>query len=345
METTISGFKKPMGTDPVNIEDFNDNTDLLEKELAQRPLKNGDASNMTNTFTQAPILENIRSGETQKVSLGKIMKAVSDYMTHKAVAASGNLSGHVKLSDTYKTAVNNGAAANGMAASQKAVYDSYQLLQDALDDLTDGLSAVSKALGGILLRQYNGNGTTLTSLIMGLTAPCICMTSTELISDKPSGKYGVIIVLKYNSTRAGAACICTDGSLYINAYNPGSSALTGWQSHCSASTHNNNEATTVPLSAQFLSGTVQYLVRANICYVRITGMKAADNSLDKVIVIGALPKPAFRADVSLPLSRDNKLSPSDIDGDLWIDSNGQMSARIKTTGNYKQYFSYPIMAG
>ena len=39
--------------------------------------------------------------------------------------ATGSLYGHVKMSDTYSSKVDNGAAANGLAASQNALYNAY----------------------------------------------------------------------------------------------------------------------------------------------------------------------------------------------------------------------------
>lgn len=43
------------------------------------------------------------------------------------------------------------------------------------------------------------------------------------------GKYGVIVIIKFSSTRAGAICLCTDGSLFVNNWNASSSAITGWK--------------------------------------------------------------------------------------------------------------------
>lgn len=71
------GLKKPEGTDPVDIQDFNDNTDLIEEELEKRPEKNGDASNMTASFTEAVSLSNITSGDSLKVIFGKVKRAVT----------------------------------------------------------------------------------------------------------------------------------------------------------------------------------------------------------------------------------------------------------------------------
>lgn len=41
MKTTKLGLKKPDGTDRVNIQDFNENVEEIEKQLEQRPTKQG----------------------------------------------------------------------------------------------------------------------------------------------------------------------------------------------------------------------------------------------------------------------------------------------------------------
>lgn len=178
MNTTKLGLKKPEGTDLVNIQDLNENVDVIEQQLEQRPTKTGEASNMTTSFTQATAVGNIASGEAIKTSFGKIAKIIADYVSHKATTATtsilghvkfgtaagtacqGNDSrlsdsrtpkshavttttygigtasnyGHVKLSDTYNSTVTNGAAANGMAASQKAVADFYNQINSNLNE-------------------------------------------------------------------------------------------------------------------------------------------------------------------------------------------------------------------
>lgn len=79
------------------------------------------------------------------------------------------------------------------------------------------------------LRLETGTATkTMTSLLANLSAGTIYMTSTELVSDKPDGKYGVIVIFKFNATRAAAICLCTDGAMYVNAYNASTSKVTGW---------------------------------------------------------------------------------------------------------------------
>lgn len=92
--TDIFRLRKPEGTDPVNIQDFNDNFDVIETELNNRPTKTGIASEMTTTFTQAEGRTNLLSGEKLATSLGKIMRWFSDLTT---VAFSGKYS---DLTDT-----------------------------------------------------------------------------------------------------------------------------------------------------------------------------------------------------------------------------------------------------
>ena len=81
---------------------------------------------------------------------------------------------------------------------------------------------------GVKLRVKTGSNT-LTSIFSNLNPPAICFCSTENISDKPSAKYGVILVLKAADNRMSAICITMDGLCYINSYNTSTSALTGWK--------------------------------------------------------------------------------------------------------------------
>ena len=53
-------------------------------------------------------------------------------------------------------------------------------------------------------------------------------TTTERFSDTPAGKYGVVVITIVNSTRKSAMLMCTDGTMYINSWNPSTSAVTGW---------------------------------------------------------------------------------------------------------------------
>lgn len=76
-------LKKPEGIDPVDIQDFNDNADILDAELNKKAdSSGGDISNMTikaldePASTQFPVPE---AGETSKTFLGKIRKFMNDF--------------------------------------------------------------------------------------------------------------------------------------------------------------------------------------------------------------------------------------------------------------------------
>jgi hypothetical protein len=93
------------------------------------------------------------TGTAADNGIGASQKAVADAYTalDSAKAAKSHAStdtsygagssikyGHVKLSDAYKTAATDGAADNGLAASQKALNDAYQ---DLSNTTTEGLAA------------------------------------------------------------------------------------------------------------------------------------------------------------------------------------------------------------
>ncbi|MDE5679526.1 MAG: hypothetical protein K2I01_03745, partial [Lachnospiraceae bacterium] len=99
-----------------------------------------DAGNTTVTFSEAPALSNINSGEKTSSIIGKISKAVSTLINHIPSKATGSVFGHVRLSDTYQSAVPDGDAANGMGASQKALADAYSTLNNNFIDSLGGIT-------------------------------------------------------------------------------------------------------------------------------------------------------------------------------------------------------------
>ena len=107
--TSIFRLRKPEGTDPVNVEDFNDNFDVIDTELNKRPEKTGNASDMVTTFSQAASRANLTPGEKISVSFGKIMKFFADL---KAVAFTGS---YADLSN--KPSIPGGAAASQAVAN------------------------------------------------------------------------------------------------------------------------------------------------------------------------------------------------------------------------------------
>lgn len=99
-----------------------------------------DASDTTVTFSETSSLSNIKTGEKTGSIMGKISKAIASLIHHIAAKAATDTFGHVKLSDTYQSAVTDGDADNGVGASQKALADAYSSLNDSLTDRLGGIA-------------------------------------------------------------------------------------------------------------------------------------------------------------------------------------------------------------
>ena len=146
--TSIFRLRKPEGTDPVNVEDFNDNFDVIDTELNKRPEKTGNASDMVTTFSQAASRANLTPGEKISVSFGKIMKFFADL---KAVAFTGS---YADLSN--KPSIPGGAAASQAVANNctttaaGSVLDARQgkVLMDKANQINSDLAKVKVYVGG-----------------------------------------------------------------------------------------------------------------------------------------------------------------------------------------------------
>lgn len=78
LTTTNYKLKKPEGTDPVDIQDLNDNADIIDKELEAKLNKTGDASNVITKYTEASTLSELQSGEALSTTFGKIKLAIKN---------------------------------------------------------------------------------------------------------------------------------------------------------------------------------------------------------------------------------------------------------------------------
>ena len=151
--TTLFRLRKPDGTDPVNIEDFNDNFDVIDEELGKRLESTGNASDMTTAFTQASTRTNLKTGEKISASFGKIMKWFADL---KAVAFSGSYN---DLSN--KPSIPSGAAASQAVANNctttaaGSVLDARQgkVLMDKTNQLSSELYAPVSGTGAMSVAQ------------------------------------------------------------------------------------------------------------------------------------------------------------------------------------------------
>lgn len=96
----------------------------VDELLGAKLDKTGEASNVTNTFTQSSSLTNLKTGEKLAVSLGKIMKAIADLISHLGNKSNPHAvtKAQVGLSDVDNTSDLNKPISNAMknALNEKA---------------------------------------------------------------------------------------------------------------------------------------------------------------------------------------------------------------------------------
>lgn len=129
-------LRKPDGTDPVDVQDLNDNMDVLDAEVAKKAEKTGAATDMVVAFKQEEKREQLESGEKLSLSLGKIKKWFADL---KKVAFSGD---YADL--TGKPAI----PAGGIADASKII--------DDIDDIAANTQAGYMA-GALALKKVNSD--------------------------------------------------------------------------------------------------------------------------------------------------------------------------------------------
>lgn len=147
--TTLFRLRKPDGTDPVNIEDFNDNFDVIDEELGKRLESTGAASDMTVAFEQASARTNLKTGEKISVSFGKIMKWFADLGTAAFQSVANNLTTTV--------------AGSLLDARQgKILNDKYNQLNSELNERTTGklmeLDVTNVKANGVDVEFYRTGG-------------------------------------------------------------------------------------------------------------------------------------------------------------------------------------------
>lgn len=161
MEITKNGLKKPAQDDFYNVDDFNNNTDIVEEHLENTDI-HVSASEIGNIKEADELTQIINSDDNSKM-WGKIKKLITDFLSHIKTTATGSVLGHVKLSDTYATKVANGAAKDGLGASQNALYEAYNKLNTDLDTTNTELNNTNFNFKNYLPT----NGGTITGNIIG----------------------------------------------------------------------------------------------------------------------------------------------------------------------------------
>lgn len=125
-------LKKPEGTDPVDIQDFNDNADLIDAALKKKAESSGgDISGMTvktldDITTEFPVPV---AGESTKTFLGKVKKFFSDTKNW--------MTGVCLIGQIVNNCVTNNAKLPLSAAQGKVLMDLYNVLNTNLAKTND----------------------------------------------------------------------------------------------------------------------------------------------------------------------------------------------------------------
>lgn len=196
-------LKKPEGTDPVDIQDFNDNADILDAELNKKAdSAGGDISNMTikaleePAGTQFPIPE---AGETSKSFLGKIRKFMNDFKSWNT--------GVCMIGQIVNNCVTNNDKLPLSAAQGKVLMDLYSVLNTNFDDrsgVTDLFAVADTGLNARRMVRYNAN-TLHSPFKAGLTNTID--SGLAIITMGSSGNYGTILCIPEGGLFANP-CIC-----------------------------------------------------------------------------------------------------------------------------------------
>lgn len=197
---------KPDGTDPVNVQDLNDNMDVLDAEVVKKLDKTGDASNVVNKFTQAGSRTNLLSGEKLSVSFGKIMKWFVDLkdvafsgrysdLTDRPTIPAGGIADKSKIIDNLDDIAAN--TQTGYMAGALAVKELNQNLGNIDGLLAPGITNLSELL------QYWIDGGYLSDPIMRALVPILSGADSKIITDSKNTNYPMWQVYDNNMVTAG----------------------------------------------------------------------------------------------------------------------------------------------
>lgn len=127
LRTTYLNLKKPEGSDPINVQDFNDNADTIDTEVNARVKSSGGdiANTKVSAFTASTASYPVpAAGETPKVFMGKIKKFFEDFKSFKDSIVTKTMIINQILNDSTK------------AASAATVYSVNEKVDSAISDLT-----------------------------------------------------------------------------------------------------------------------------------------------------------------------------------------------------------------
>ena len=207
-------LKKPEGTDPVDIQDFNDNADLIDAALKKKAESSGgDISGMTvktldDITTEFPVPV---AGESTKTFLGKVKKFFSDTKNW--------MTGVCLIGQIVNNCVTNNAKLPLSAAQGKVLMDLYNVLNTNLAD------AIIKSTYKTALRSpdkthtlgIHDNGTAYMDDTKVITSADIIHGNTDAFSVPANGEYRVTLNLsQYNVGTDYRLYATVRGSTWVN---------------------------------------------------------------------------------------------------------------------------------
>lgn len=161
--TEFFRLRMPDGTDPVNIEDFNDNFEVIDRELKKRISDDGSASDVTVGFEVAESRQPLKSGEKLSVLMGKAHRFFTDL---KTVAFSG------KYGDLIERPTLGGAA--GYKVADNDTTNSSEFLSTARVAYEHGqeIDALSRDLHTLNYKDLGSGGTAAMALSQSISHVC-----------------------------------------------------------------------------------------------------------------------------------------------------------------------------
>ena len=154
--TEFFRLRMPDGTDPVNIEDFNDNFEVIDKELKKRISSGESASDVTVEFEAAESRQPLKSGEKLSVLMGKAHRFFTDLKTVAFSGKYGDLSERPTLGGAagYKVADNDTTNNSEFLATARVAYEHGQEI-DALSRDLDVGSDSGMTIGSMVKAIYD----------------------------------------------------------------------------------------------------------------------------------------------------------------------------------------------
>lgn len=205
LRTTYLNLKKPEGSDPVNVQDFNDNADTIDTEVNARVKSSGGdiANTKVSAYTASTASYPVpAAGETPKVFMGKIKKFFEDIRNATT--------GACFIGQIINNCVTDNAKLPLSAAQGKELMDLYTVLNSNLGDCYK-LKNKRLVPSGADLNNYRTPGTYL-----------INSADLSTILNKPTGwtaTGGIILVEDWVDPKVVTMTVKTyNGSVFWRNY-------------------------------------------------------------------------------------------------------------------------------